>query len=47
MRLILARLIWNFDLVLDEKSRRWVEELKMFLLWEKQPLFVKLTPVIR
>jgi hypothetical protein len=47
MRLILARLLWNFDLELDERSRWWMSEMKMFLLWEKQPLFVKLTPVVR
>ena len=47
MRLILARLLWNFDLELDEMSRRWMYEMKMFLLWEKQPLYVKLTPVVR
>jgi len=47
MRLILARLLWNFDLELDERSRRWIYEMKMFLLWEKQPLYVKLTPVVR
>lgn len=47
MRLILARLLWNFDIELDERSRRWIDEMKMFVLWEKQPLFVKLTPVVR
>jgi hypothetical protein len=47
MRLILARLLWNFEIELDERSRRWLDELKIFVLWEKKPLFVKLTPVVR
>ena len=47
MRLILARLLWNFDVELDERSRRWIDEMNIFVLWEKQPLFVKLTPVVR
>ena len=47
MRLILARVLWNFDLEVEEKSRRWVNDMKMFLLWEKQSLFVKLKPVQR
>jgi cytochrome P450 len=47
MRLILARLLWNFDIELDERSRRWIDEMKMLVLWEKQPLFVKLSPVVR
>ena len=47
MRLILARMIWNFDLELDESSRRWADNMKVYLLWEKPSLFVKLTPVVR
>jgi cytochrome P450 len=47
MRLIIARLLWNFDLELEEKSRRWIDGMKMFTLWEKPPLFVKLKPVVR
>ncbi|KAH7306093.1 cytochrome P450 [Rhexocercosporidium sp. MPI-PUGE-AT-0058] len=47
MRLILARVLWNFDLELDEESRSWTDNMKMFMLWEKPKLFVKLTPVIR
>ena len=47
MRLILARLLWNFDLELEERSQRWMDEMKMYIVWEKQPLFVKLAPVVR
>jgi hypothetical protein len=47
MRLILARLLWNFDLELDESSRRWKDNMKTYILWEKPPLNVKLIPVVR
>ncbi|KAG9237249.1 cytochrome P450 [Amylocarpus encephaloides] len=47
MRLILARLLWNFDLELEEKSRRWIDGMKMYTLWEKPPLHVKLKRVER
>jgi cytochrome P450 len=42
MRIILARLIWNFDLELSEESENWANQ-KVFLLYEKPPLIVKLT----
>ncbi|KAF6811209.1 cytochrome p450 [Colletotrichum sojae] len=47
MRLILARLIWSFDLELAEESRDWVARQKIFILWDKGPLKVRLTPVQR
>jgi len=47
MRVILARILWNFDLELEERSRMWAVDMKMFLLWEKPPLYVTLTPVVR
>ncbi|KAL2163757.1 hypothetical protein VTH06DRAFT_5816 [Thermothelomyces fergusii] len=46
MRLILARLLWNFDLELMPESRRWNEQ-KIYILWEKGAINVKLTPVSR
>ncbi|KIW01823.1 uncharacterized protein PV09_06675 [Verruconis gallopava] len=42
MRIILARLLWNFDLELCDESRNWREQ-KAFILYEKPPLMVKLT----
>ncbi|KAI2466962.1 cytochrome P450 [Annulohypoxylon bovei var. microspora] len=39
MRLIMARVLWNFDLTLDEKCSNWHEQ-KIFGLWEKPPLQV-------
>ncbi len=47
MRLILARLVWGYDLTLaDDVSRRFLE-CKAFSLWMKGPLNVCLTPVAR
>lgn len=47
MRLILARLMWNFDLELaDEASERFLE-CKSFTLWLKGPLNVRLIPAAR
>ncbi|KAK1963763.1 cytochrome P450 [Colletotrichum sublineola] len=43
MRVILARVIWAFDLRLDEGSRGWDEQLN-YALWDKPPLMVHLTP---
>jgi cytochrome P450 len=42
MRIILARLLWNFDVELCEESKVWVEQ-KAFVLYEKPPLMVRLT----
>lgn len=43
MRLIMAKLIWNFDLSLvPDKRLRW-EDLRTFLLVEKKPVVVNLS----
>ncbi|KAI6081105.1 cytochrome P450 [Hypoxylon rubiginosum] len=39
MRLIMARLLWNFDFALDPVSGNWHEQ-RIFALWEKPPLQV-------
>jgi cytochrome P450 len=41
MRLILARVLWNFDLTLCEESNEWYKQ-KAYVLWEKPPLMCKL-----
>ena len=46
MRLILARMLFEFDLELMESSRSWLEDLKNFAFWQKDPLMVKLKPVV-
>ncbi|KAI0882407.1 putative cytochrome P450 [Annulohypoxylon maeteangense] len=47
MRLILARIIYEFDIELSNESQRWIERQKTFALWERIPLYVHLTPVKR
>lgn len=42
MRIILARLLWNFDFELCDESKEWLKQ-KAFILYEKPPLLVKLT----
>ncbi|KAJ6000069.1 hypothetical protein N7481_000478 [Penicillium waksmanii] len=37
MRMILARVLWNFDMELCPESKGW-EKQRSFLLWEKTPL---------
>ena len=44
MRLLLATVILHFDMKLCEESKGWNNQ-RVFLLWEKVPLMVNLTPV--
>lgn len=45
MRLIMARVLYNFDLALAEpKESDWLNQ-KVFLVWEKPSLRVYATPV--
>jgi len=39
---ILARLVWNFDMELQEESAHWGEKQKVYILWDKPSLMVKL-----
>lgn len=43
MRLILAKVIWNFDIELAEESIGWDKKSKVYMLWEKGPIYVQLT----
>jgi hypothetical protein len=45
MRLILARIVYGFDLKLAEDSKKWIERQREFGLWDRIPLNVYLTPV--
>jgi cytochrome P450 len=47
MRLILARLLWNFDLSLADEASTQLTNGQTFSLWVKKPLNVRLTPVVR
>jgi averantin hydroxylase len=45
MRLVLARIVWRFDLQLDEgkmEGRDWLLEQPVWVLWYKSPLWVRL-----
>ncbi|KAI1388488.1 benzoate 4-monooxygenase cytochrome P450 [Hypoxylon trugodes] len=46
-RVILAKLIYNFDIELMPECRNWLENQKNFVAWHKPPLMVKLTPANR
>lgn len=41
MRLILAKIIWNFDMTLEERSKTWIQQ-SVYTLWDKPPLYVKI-----
>jgi len=43
MRLLIALLLWNFDLEIMPESKGWQKQ-KVYLLWEKPPLMVQVTP---
>ncbi|KAI1381331.1 benzoate 4-monooxygenase cytochrome P450 [Hypoxylon crocopeplum] len=44
-RVILAKLIYNFDIELMPECTNWLETQKNYIAWHKPPLMVKLTPV--
>lgn len=44
LRLIMARMLWNFDISLDERCANWVGDLVEYFGWDKTPLWVRLTP---
>jgi len=41
MRLILAKLLWNFDVGVAPESDNWIQQ-KTYILWQKPPLVLKL-----
>jgi hypothetical protein len=45
MRLILARVLFEFDLQLQEESRDWLSRVKALGFWEMPELVVKVVPV--
>ena len=46
MRLLLTRLLWKFDLELMPESNNWYDQ-KIFIIWEKSELKIKLKEVVR
>lgn len=47
MRLILAKIIWSFDLEPEAECADWMDRMKVITLWWKPPLMVRLTEVTR
>ncbi|SMR44666.1 unnamed protein product [Zymoseptoria tritici ST99CH_3D1] len=47
LRLIVAKMIWTFDMELDAASNDWLERCQVFTLWWKPALLVKLTEAVR
>jgi cytochrome P450 len=45
MRLIIAKVLFTFDLELVDKERDWFKGQRVFTVWNKPSLMVKLTPV--
>lgn len=41
MRSILTRMLWNFDMQMDEVSQGWLTQ-KEYTFWDKPSLWVKL-----
>lgn len=42
MRVIFARMLFNFDLELDERSENWTEKMPIWILWDKPPMWLNL-----
>lgn len=42
--MIVARMVWNFDMRIAEDSKGWDERSQAFLLWEKGPVNCYITP---
>lgn len=47
MRLILAKVLFNFDLELVDPKQDWMKGQRVFTLWEKPSLMVRLKAVER
>lgn len=42
----MAKVIWKFDFELLPESNDWMKQ-KVYTLWEKPPLMMRLKPVVR
>lgn len=47
MRIILARIVWEFDLELCSKDVEWERDIKLRMLWQKPELRVRFRPAMR
>ena len=46
MRLILAKIIYNFDMRVTDDARDWLATQKNYILWDKPILGIYITPVV-
>lgn len=42
LRSIISRVLWHFDMELEKASQEWMEQ-KEYTVWNKSPLWVRLT----
>lgn len=42
--MLLAKMLWNFDMELPVEMKDWMNECKGYQIWDKGPLYVRLTP---
>lgn len=47
LRLILTKVLYNFDLSLEDDSIDWLPRQKIWIMWDKGDLNCKVTPVKR
>ena len=44
LRVIIARIIWNFDFELVNKEMDWFRDSRVFIMWDKPDLMLKICP---
>jgi hypothetical protein len=42
IKLVLARIIYNFDMELVDKNSDWMRNQKVYIIWRKSELLIKL-----
>lgn len=45
MHVLLAKMIWHFDWTLEDQSHGWMDGMRMFAVYEKPPLWIRLKEV--
>jgi cytochrome P450 len=46
MCLVVARLLWNFDVEKVEGQEHWISNQRTFTVYHKSPLMIKLKPLV-
>ena len=47
LKIVLARVLWNFDLELCEESRGWMEKQRFYIAAARPELTVRLKPAVK